>query len=57
MAIEGATTKEVFEAYVEHFLAPTLKPGQLVVMDNLGAHRRGAASSSTCRPTPRTSTR
>ena len=39
MAVEGATTREVFEAYVEHFLAPTLKPGQLVVMDNLGAHR------------------
>lgn len=39
MAVKGATTREVFEAYVEHFLAPTLKPGQLVVMDNLGAHR------------------
>ena len=39
MAIEGATTKEVFEAYVAHFLVPALRPGQLVVMDNLGAHR------------------
>jgi transposase len=39
MAVEGATTKEVFEAYVKHFLAPALKPGQVVVMDNLGAHR------------------
>ena len=39
MAVEGATTREVFEAYGEHFLAPTLKPGQIVVMDNLGAHR------------------
>lgn len=39
MAVEGATTREVFEAYVEHFLAPTLRPGQIVVMDNLGAHR------------------
>lgn len=39
MAVQGATTREVFEAYVEHFLAPTLKPGQVVVMDNLGAHR------------------
>ncbi len=37
--VEGATTKEVFETYVEHFLAPALKPGQVVVMDNLGAHR------------------
>ncbi len=39
MAVEGATTKEVFETYVEHFLAPALKPEQTVVMDNLGAHR------------------
>jgi len=39
MAVEGATTSEVFEAYVEHLLAPTLRPGQVVVMDNLGAHR------------------
>jgi transposase len=40
MAVQGgATTREVFEAYVEHFLAPVLKPAQIVVMDNLGAHR------------------
>ena len=39
MAIEGSTTKKVFEAYVEHFLASTLRPGQVVVMDNLGAHK------------------
>jgi len=39
MAVEEATSREVFEAYVEHFLAPVLKSGQVVVMDNLGAHR------------------
>ena len=39
MAVEGATDKEVFETYVEHFLAPTLSEGQVVVMDRLGAHR------------------
>ena len=40
MAVEGVTTKEVFETYVEHFVAPELEPGQeVVVMDNLGAHR------------------
>ena len=39
MAIEGSTTKEVFEAYVEHFLAPTLRAGKVVVMDNLSAHK------------------
>ena len=39
MALEGATTARVFEAYVEHVLAPALRPGLVVVMDNLGAHR------------------
>jgi transposase len=39
MAFEGATTKVVFETYVEEVLAPMLKPGQIIVMDNLGAHK------------------
>jgi len=40
LAVEGATTAVVFEAYVERVLAPSLKEGQVVVvMDNLGAHR------------------
>jgi transposase len=39
MSIEGATDAEVFEAYVEHFLAPTLTEGRVVVLDGLGAHR------------------
>ena len=38
-AIEGSTTTEVFEAYIEHFLAPVLRSGQVVVMDNLSAHK------------------
>jgi len=39
LAVEGASTALVFEAYVERVLAPSLRPGQVVVMDNLGAHR------------------
>jgi transposase len=39
MAVEGSTTQKVFEAYVERFLAPTLKAGQVVIVDNLGAHK------------------
>ncbi len=39
MAVEGSTKAFVFEAYVEGFLAPSLRPGQVVVMDNLGAHK------------------
>jgi transposase len=39
MTVEGATDSEAFEAYVEHFLAPSLREGQVVVLDGLGAHR------------------
>jgi transposase len=39
MAVEGATTSRVFETYVERVLAPALRPGQVVVLDKLGAHR------------------
>ena len=39
MAVEGATTARVFETYVRKVLAPSLEEGQIVVMDNLGAHR------------------
>ena len=39
MAVEGATTSGVFETYIERVLAPALRPGQVVVMDKLGAHR------------------
>jgi transposase len=41
MAVEGSTTKVVFETYIEHFLTPVLRPGQVVVIDNLGAHKNG----------------
>ena len=37
--MEGATTSAVFEAYVEQVLAPMLRKGQVVVMDNLSAHK------------------
>ena len=39
MAVEGATTSGLFETYVEQVLAPALCCGEVVVMDNLGAHR------------------
>jgi hypothetical protein len=65
LAVEGSTTKAVFETYLERVLAPSLRPGRVVVMDNLSAHKgsrvreifegRGARCC-TCRPTRRTST-
>lgn len=39
MAIEGATDTEVFRAYVREILCPALRPGDIVVMDNLAAHK------------------
>ena len=62
LALEGSTTREVFEAYLERVLTPSLGPGQVVVMDNLSSHKgsrvrelieeRGCELIYTCRPTP-----
>jgi len=30
---------ESFKFYIEQFLVPTLKPGDIVIMDNLGSHK------------------
>src|SRR5258706_7405842 len=40
MIMEGAVNAAAFEAYLEHILVPSLSPGQIVVMDNLSAHKR-----------------
>ena len=42
MTIDGATNTEVFQAYVREILVPTLRPGDIVVLDNLGAHKNEA---------------
>jgi transposase len=39
LAVEGATTRPVFETYVEKVLLRSLRRGQIVVMDNLTAHK------------------
>ena len=36
---DGPINGERFRAYVEQFLAPTLKPGDVVILDNLGSHK------------------
>lgn len=38
---EGYTTKEVFETYLESVLAPNLKPGDYIIMDNASFHKGG----------------
>jgi transposase len=39
MTIDGATDTAVFQAYVREVLCPTLRPGDIVVMDNLAPHK------------------
>ncbi len=39
MTIEAATDSEIFLAYLDHVLCPTLRPGDVVVMDNLSSHK------------------
>lgn len=39
MTVEGPTDAAVFRTYVARMLAPTLRPGDIVVMDNLSAHK------------------
>lgn len=41
LAVEGPTTREVFEGYLERVLVPSLQPGQIIVLDNLSAHKGG----------------
>ncbi|MCI0553943.1 MAG: transposase [Anaerolineae bacterium] len=38
MSIEGAVDTQVFDAYVEHFLVPSLLPGDIVLLDNVKFH-------------------
>jgi len=39
MALEGATDTDSFRAYVQAVLLPTLRPGDIVIMDNLSPHK------------------
>src|SRR3712207_5662956 len=39
LAVEGTTSATIFESYLERALAPTLRSGQIIVVDNLSAHK------------------
>ena len=43
---DGPINGERFRAYVEQFLTPTLKPGDVVILDNLGSHKGKAARAA-----------
>ena len=49
MVLDGAMHGAAFLAYVEQVLVPTLSPGDIVVMDNLSAHRSAAVRDAICR--------
>jgi transposase len=40
MTVEAATDADVFLTFIQQVLVPTLRPGQVVVMDNLSAHKQ-----------------
>jgi putative transposase len=50
--LEGAINGEIFRAYVEQMLAPTLEPDNIVVMDNLGSHKVAACARPSKRAAP-----
>ncbi len=43
MVLDGPMTGDWFVAYVEQILVPTLRPGDIVILDNLPAHKNPAA--------------
>ena len=53
MTVEGGTTAAVFAAYLTRVLLPALRPGQVVVVDNAGAHKpermRALVEAAGCR--------
>lgn len=40
MVVDGAINGDLFEAFVERVLVPELRPGDVVIMDNLSSHKR-----------------
>ena len=53
MTVEGGTDTAVFATFLVRVLAPTLRPGQVVVVDNVGAHKpdriRALVEAAGCR--------
>ena len=44
--VDGPINGTIFRAYVEQFLVPVLRPGDIVILDNLGSHRARAIRSA-----------
>lgn len=46
LVVDGAINGAIFLAYVEQYLVPTLRPGDIVIMDNLSAHKVTGVSNA-----------
>jgi transposase len=46
LVIDGALNGDLFVAYVEQQLAPTLRPGDVVILDNLSSHKRAGVRAA-----------
>lgn len=46
MVLDGAIDRDAFQAYVERVLIPDLKPGDIVILDNLPSHKAPAAQAA-----------
>jgi transposase len=46
LALDGATDTQCFETYIEECLVPSLRPGDIVVMDNLSCHKTQAVAAA-----------
>ena len=40
--VDGPINGQIFLAYIEQFLVPTLRPGDIIILDNLGSHKSNA---------------
>ena len=49
MTVEGATDAEVFRTYVKRVLGPTRAPGDIIVLDNLSAHKASGVQQALAR--------
>ena len=50
--IDGPINGTLFRSWVAQFLVPTLRPGDIVILDNLGSHKGAAARRRSARPAP-----
>ena len=46
LVLDGPINRIAFQAYIDQILVPTLTPGDIVVMDNLGSHKGDAVRAS-----------